>query len=234
MAITNVPEYPNASMRVKLEVSQGINQLQQSMGLGVGLYSANSSAIKKELVELITNGIFKSNPNDRIETLVILTNLPLVLNGSDQDGNFVVINIKKMLVYDSSLKNFTLTNNGDAKARVQIFTVTTQNAPYADNFWYGVAIPPSLYNDAFVRSLQPIQGTKNRDFNVNAGNNQKIYYCYPSVLGESAFTVNGFTGGFELKANIEVSTAEGPVMYYVYESDNAGLGGTYVTVSDPT
>lgn len=232
MAIINVPEYPNASMRVKVEVSQGINQLQQSLGMGVGLYTASEAGIKREFVDLINNGIFRSNPNDKIETLVITTNVPLVLNGIDDTGNFVLINIKKVLVYDSPLKSFTLTNNNGAKARVQIFTVSSANEPYADTFYYGVAVPPSVYDDAFVRSLTAVQGTKNRDFVVSAGNDQKIYYCYPAALGESVFTVGGFAGGFALLANVSVQTDQGIVMYYVYESDNAGLGDTLVTVSD--
>lgn len=232
MAITNVPEYPNASLRVQVAVSQGIKQLQRSLGMGVGLYQSTDAAIKQETTEIGPGSIFRSNANDNIETLVVVTNLPLVLNGKDLSDNFVALEVNRLLVIDSPLKSFTLTNAGDAKARVQMYMISKQREVVADGFWYGVAIPPATYNDAFVKSLTPLQGEKNRTFTVNAGQNQNIYYCYPASLGLSAFTVNGFTGGFALKPTVQVNTENGPVPYYVYESDYPGLGSTTVTVSD--
>jgi len=87
MAIT-APVYPSASMRVKLEVSRGVNQLQQSMGTANSLYVADNSITVKESVDLIANGIYHSNPNETINTLVITTSEPLTLNGTDANGKF--------------------------------------------------------------------------------------------------------------------------------------------------
>jgi len=146
--------------------------------------------------------------------------------------NFVVINISKMLVYDSTLASFVLANTTSNRARIQIYTVKVQNDLYAESFYYGSATPPSVYNSAFVLSLTAVQGVKNRSFSATAGNGQKVYYCYPDSFGLSNFAVNGFTGGFVLKGDVPVITPQGTFNYYVYESDNAGLGAIDVTVTD--
>jgi hypothetical protein len=51
-------------------------------------------------------------------------------------------------------------------------------------------------------------------------------------MGTRSFKVGGFDGGFTLYDTISFTNASGYTEeYYVYRSDNAGLGQTSVTVS---
>jgi hypothetical protein len=53
----------------------------------------------------------------------------------------------------------------------------------------------------------------------------------PSRFGTCAFTVGGFTGGFQMIATIAFTNASGYTENYdIYRSDYAKLGNTTVTV----
>lgn len=101
------------------------------------------------------------------------------------------------------------------------------------NFW-GVSSSPAN-TEAFIEALASSQLStgRNAGFTVNASGANKIYYVCPTRYGVPIFTVGGFVGGFILRAgNISVTNAQGfTETYDLYESVNAGLGSTNVTVS---
>lgn len=133
---------------------------------------------------------------------------------------------------------FTLTAVRDGFTRVRTNTMQWQRYVY----WGGVSKPPpGGYTEAFIKALasNALTNTKNRTFNANggaSGSDVHIYYAYRAPYGASNFWVGGFSGGFTLVATVSVGTSAGPGVlaenYYLYESDQAGLGSTDVTVTD--
>lgn len=104
---------------------------------------------------------------------------------------------------------------------------------FLNGVYYGVATEPAAYNSAFILGLtKNLRSSKLTSFSVNAGSGQYIYYCLPTWMGTCSFKVGGFDGGFSLVDTISFTNASGHTEdYYVYRSDNAGLGQTAVTVS---
>lgn len=99
--------------------------------------------------------------------------------------------------------------------------------------FYGAAAEPETVDSAFLLSLASIlTGTRKRTVTVDAPDGQYIWYAIPARLGACAFKVGGFDGGFGLAATFDFTNASGYTeAYYVYRSDNPGLGATIVEVS---
>lgn len=110
----------------------------------------------------------------------------------------------------------------------------TTSINFFNGVYYGAAAAPSAYNSTFIRSLtKELRSNKKPSFSVTAGSGQYIYYCLPVRMGACSFTVNGFTGGFTLVDTISFTNASGYTEnYYIYKSDNAGLGSTSVSVGE--
>jgi hypothetical protein len=126
---------------------------------------------------------------------------------------------------------FTLTANeagGPSKTATQTMT-------WANRVFFGQAVTPGAYNEAFIEGLpnNPLTLVKGRTFTVTAGATQRVYYALRSAFGTPTFTVGGFTGGFHLAASaVPVTNAFGITENYdVWESDNVGLGTIQVVVT---
>jgi hypothetical protein len=108
----------------------------------------------------------------------------------------------------------------------------TASLEFVNGVYYGVSAKTTVDNN-LIRSLHKVlKDKKVTSFSVNAGASQYIYYCVPKRLGTCSFMVGGFSGGFTLVGtfpytNIFNYTED----YYVYRSDNTGLGSTVVAVS---
>lgn len=77
-----------------------------------------------------------------------------------------------------------------------------------------------------------LSGTRKRTFSANAGEGKYIWYILPARLGECAFKVGGFDGGFDLIKTEDFENASGfSESYLFYRSANANLGSTTVEVS---
>lgn len=114
-------------------------------------------------------------------------------------------------------------------------TVATKNATlsFLNGVYYGVASEPAEYNSAFILGLtKNLRSSKLNSFTANAQAGEYIYYCLPVSMGACSFKVGGFDGGFSLVDTVSFTNAHGHTEnYYIYKSDNAGLGSTSVTVS---
>jgi hypothetical protein len=108
----------------------------------------------------------------------------------------------------------------------------TTSITFLNGVYYGIAAINDAPDSAFVHTLtKTLRSTKLSQFTVNAGEGQYIYYCVPSRFGTCAFTVGGFTGGFQMIATIAFTNASGYTENYdIYRSDYAKLGNTTVTV----
>lgn len=112
-------------------------------------------------------------------------------------------------------------------------TVTASSAiNFLNGVYYGAAVP-AAYDSAFILGLtKKLASSKSGSVNVTAGAGQYIYYCYPARFGTASFVVGGFTGGFELVDTVSFKNASGYTEnYYVYKSEQAGLGALKVEVS---
>ena len=113
-------------------------------------------------------------------------------------------------------------------------TVTASSAiNFLNGVYYGAAAVPAAYDSAFILGLtKKLASSKTGTVNVTAGDGQYIYYCYPTRFGAATFVVGGFTGGFELVGTISFTNASGYTEnYYVYKSEQVGLGALKVEVS---
>lgn len=125
-------------------------------------------------------------------------------------------------------KTWTLKATDDRDATA----TKTTSVSFVNGVYYGAAASGAV-NSAFILGLtKTLRSNKLPSFTVNAGAGQYIYYCVPVRYGTCSFSVGGFSGGFSLVATTEFTNASGYAEdYYVYKSDNSGLGNTTVYVS---
>ena len=130
---------------------------------------------------------------------------------------------------------FTSNKTWTLKATDERGATATKSATlsFLNGVYYGAAAKPSAYDSAFILGLtKNLRSSKLTSLSVNAASSQYIYYCLPKRMGTCAFKVGGFDGGFSLVDTISFTNASGYTEdYYIYRSDNAGLGQTAVTVS---
>lgn len=108
----------------------------------------------------------------------------------------------------------------------------TTTLSFVNGVYYGVAFP-GAYNSNFILGLKKtLRSNKLPSFTVTAAEEEHIYYCVPSRYGTCNFSVGGFSGGFSIATTTEFTNSSGYTEeYYVYKSDNAGLGTTTVNVT---
>lgn len=114
----------------------------------------------------------------------------------------------------------------------------TASLSFLNGIYYGVSDEPNTYDSAFLldgidRGLKKtLRNSKLTSFSESAGGDEYIYYCLPKRMGTCSFKVGGFDGGFTLVDTIAFTNAFGySEDYFIYRSDNTGLGQTSVTVS---
>lgn len=105
----------------------------------------------------------------------------------------------------------------------------TVNVSFANRIYYGAAADLTT-----VTSLTGIlSNDPERTITVDAGAGEYIIYAIPARLGDVAFYVGGFEGGFEDPVEQILSNASGYVeTYKIYRSTNAGLGNTTVEIRE--
>ena len=117
-------------------------------------------------------------------------------------------------------------------ARNASSTKTTAVSFLDKRYWgVGTVTDASGVDSAFVLGLggSELATSKTKDFTVNAGAGQYIYYAIPASWGTPTFYVGGFEGGFSLLSSFEFTNASGyTATYNVYKSGNANLGQTTV------
>lgn len=140
------------------------------------------------------------------------------INGAPAEGN------SKQYTDVSSNTSYTL-NVSDGQTNAS----KTVNVSFANRIYYGAAADLTT-----VTSLSSVlSNNPERTITVNAGAGQYIIYAIPASLGDVAFYVGGFEGGFEDPVEQILSNSSGYVeTYKIYRSTNAGLGDTTVEVRE--
>lgn len=143
------------------------------------------------------------------------------------------------LQYDppvTSNKTWTLTGKEtQVPGKSQAQVTKTATVQFLNGVYYGAAEAPAEIDSAFLLGsgfTKTLSASRVGSFTADAAAGKYIWYALPASMGKCAFKVGGFDGGFALVATIQFTNASGHTeSYYVYRSDNAGLGTTAVTVS---
>jgi hypothetical protein len=152
----------------------------------------------------------------------VMANIDSTAVDTSQNGSLVLTDLAI-----KANKTWTLKVSDERETTASKTTAVT----FLNGVYYGAA-PAGTIDSSFVRSLtRTLRSGKLQSFSANAGASQYIWYCIPTRFGKCTFTVNGFTGGFSLVDTIDFTNASGYAeKYYIYRSDNASLGSTFVTV----
>lgn len=140
------------------------------------------------------------------------------INGSPVTGN------SKQYIGVTTGQSYTL-NVSDGQTSAS----RTVSVSFANRVYYGAAADLSD-----VTALTGIlSNDPERTITVDAGAGEYIIYAIPARLGDVAFYVGGFEGGFEDPVEQTLTNASGyQETYKVYRSTNAGLGETNIDIRE--
>ncbi len=102
-----------------------------------------------------------------------------------------------------------------------------------NDIYWGTLTKSSGYTEADVKSLSNSisSSTRIREITINALAGQYIIYASPVRFGMATFRVYGFVGGFQTPETVSITNAALETEdYYVWRSDNSGLGSTTITI----
>lgn len=103
---------------------------------------------------------------------------------------------------------------------------------FVNSVFYGAQVQGDTYSTLLNNLSSVLSDSKSRTITVDCATNQYIYYAYPTRLGDAAFSVGGFSGGFTKVATYSYTNKYGYVENYnIYKSNNNSLGTTTITVS---
>ena len=187
-----------------------------------------------EIIELTVNPALVE-----IGSTVTTANISYRLNATPYSLALNGTTVEPLINGFVTLNNLSLTDDmtWTLEARTKKGLVITKDVTleFVNNIYHGVAANPTTVNEAFVKQdlTKVLKGTKNIKFTETAGANQYIWFAVPVRYGECSFTVNGFSGGFELVQTISNFTNNSGYKesYRVYKSDNPNLGNTTVEVN---
>lgn len=116
-------------------------------------------------------------------------------------------------------------SDGNA-AKTRTATITFLNKIY-----YGKSVIGTV-NSAFILALTgELKSSRTKSFSVSTAATEYIWFASPVAYGLPSFKTNGFNGGFDLNATINLTNASGHTeSYYVFRSTNENLGVTAVDV----
>ena len=133
-------------------------------------------------------------------------------------------------VYEQVSKTTTFTLKATSTLNKELSKSITIN--FFNGIYYGTSSSTSINFELIFGLTKTLSNSKSRTINVNAIEDQYIYYALPSRLGEVEFKVNGFSGGFSLVKTFNLANSYGyEEQYYVYRSTYTNLGQTTVIIS---
>ena len=241
----NVGALGNLATDAKTSVVEAINELNGKVGKGTagdvsyGQYeyatvedALNALLYKAPVINSFTNNVntvemgstvttvtFDWSTNKTPKTLMFDSE---TLTPTDKSKTLSSLSVK-------ANKSWTLKMTDEKGATVTRSTGVT----FLNGVYHGVGTVTASggVTNAFIKGLsKSLSGSKAKTFTVNATDGQYIYYAVPKRFGTVSFNVGGFDGGFTLLATVQYTNPSGYAEdYYVYKSDNAGLGNTTVT-----
>lgn len=140
------------------------------------------------------------------------------INGSPVTGN------SKQYIGVTTGQSYTLNvSDGQTNASKSV------SISFANRVYYGAAADLTT-----VTSLSSVlSNDPERTITVDAGAGEYIIYAIPARLGDVAFYVGGFEGGFEDPVEQILTNNSGyQETYKIYRSTNAGLGETNIDIRE--
>lgn len=210
--------------------------------VSTSVFETKTTALEKEIADLkyvpISITSFGANPptaekGSTVTSVVLSWGTNKTPTTLTFDGQTIDATAKSKTVTGTFTSNKTwaleATDERGAKSK------KSATLSFLNGVYYGVATEPSVYDSAFILGLMvkpELRSNKTPSFSVDAGDGQYVYYCLPTEMGTCSFSVNGFDGGFSLIATTNLKNVSGYTEeYYIYRSDNVGLGQTTVLVS---
>ena len=149
------------------------------------------------------------------------------VNGTEQQ-----VDTRKYAVpaYITSDTTYTLRVTDERGAVAEKSTTVS----FLNGIYYGALYAQDSYTGTTIHALDNKKLAKSKvgTFNITAKDKQYAFFCYPKRMGAATFVVGGFTGGFELVAAVSFKNDSGYTEdYYIYKSEQAGLGSIKVEVS---
>ncbi|WP_283695747.1 hypothetical protein [Clostridium perfringens] len=133
-------------------------------------------------------------------------------------------NIKKDISKD-------ITINLEVKDDRGLIVNKTTSISFMNGVYYGASNKDISTSEDILALKKELSNSKSRGVNVNCGQDQYIYYCLPSKLGNCSFFVGGFEGGFAKIKTLQFKNSYGYIENYdIYRSTNKNLGNTVVTI----
>lgn len=127
--------------------------------------------------------------------------------------------------------NKDITIDLEVKDERGLITNKTTSINFMNGVYYGVSDKDISTSEDILTLKKELSNSKSRSINVNCGQEQHIYYCLPSRLGNCTFFVGGFEGGFAKTNTIQFKNSFGYIENYdVYKSTNKNLGSTEVVI----
>lgn len=202
------------------KIRQDIAEIREDMKyVAIDITSISSTVTKAEMGSVVNNVTISwaVNKTPKAQTL---------------DGSSVAVDQRSVALTGQRIttnKTFTVKVTDERNAT----DTATTSISFLNGVYYGAAAKPTTLDSAFIRGLtKELSNTRGRLIDVDAGEGKNIWYALPVRLGTCAFTVGGFSGGFELVDTIQFTNTSGYTeSYYVYASAKTGLGETKVVVS---
>lgn len=233
-------EYVNEKVaNVKIEVDDTLKESgmaadSAAVGDRLALIEANVAELMYEPIEItsFTKNTGTTELGDTVDevTLTWETNkapAALTLDGESLDPETVALTLTGLGL--TTEKRWTLIAT-DERGATDSGSVTQG---FNNRAYYGAAAEPETIDSAFLLTLQSVlTGTRKRTVTVTAAEGEHIWYAVPARLGACTFKVGGFEGGFVMVTDFDFTNALGYTeSYYVYRSNQNGLGETAVEVS---
>lgn len=216
--------------------------------VSTSVFETKTTALEKEIADLkyvpISITSFGANPQtaekgSTVTSVVLSWGTNKSPTALTFDGQTIDATAKSKTVTGTFTSNQTWTLEWTLEATDERGAKSTKSATlsFLNGVYYGVSNLTTVtdangvlasFRDSLTKNLR---SGKLTSFSVNAGEGEYIYYLLPTQMGTCSFNVGGFDGGFNLIATTNLKNASGYTEeYYIYRSENVGLGQTTVNV----
>jgi len=135
-------------------------------------------------------------------------------------------------------KNSSVTFTLGATGSDGSFVTSTDSITFRNNNYKGVSSNSGLTGGGLSTLTGFLDNNRQSSFTLNSSAGEFYYYAYPSSYGEADgdtdFNVGGFDGGFSLLhggATAHTNSEGFTETYYIYKSNQAGVGEKVIVVS---
>lgn len=211
---TNVQEALDALLYVPLSVSS------LSIKLGSTTYNGN---VTLEMGRVFDTGCTLTWAYNKPITSITTQTLTL-------PTGIVGVGTSLTYSYNNSISenvSFTITGRDEKQTASRTISIN-----YCNRIYYGVSSSTTYNSALFNQMTSLLSNSITRTIDVTAGDNEYVYYMFPSRLSSSPiFSVGGFVGGFSKVATYSFSNVYGYTENYdIYRSANIGLGTVKVEI----